>query len=52
MKVMIFGRGEASNQNIQMGSLGAAWGGNDSVRDQEGWNGLPTIDEEETQRLT
>lgn len=52
LKVMIFGRGEASNQNIQLGSLGAAWGGSDSVRDDEGWNGLPTIDEEETQRLT
>ena len=50
LKVMIFGRGE-SNQNIQMGSLGAAWGGNDSVRDDEGWNGLPTI-AEERERLT
>lgn len=51
LKVMIFGRGEASNQNIQMSNLGAAWGGNDSVRDEEGWNGLPTIDEER-ERLT
>jgi len=51
LKVMIFGRGEVSNQNIQMSSLGAAWGGNDSVRDEEGWNGLPTI-AEERERLT
>ena len=51
LKVMIFGRGTVSNQNIQMGRLGAAWGGNDSVQEEEGWNGLPTIDEE-TERLT
>lgn len=53
LKVMIFGRGEGSNQNIQMGRFGAAWGGSDSVRDEEGWNGLPlpTIDEER-ERLT
>ncbi|KAL7459319.1 hypothetical protein ACHAWC_011042 [Mediolabrus comicus] len=50
LKVIIFGRGERSNENIQMGGLGAAWGGSDSIRDEEGWNGLPTIDEEE--RLT
>jgi rhomboid domain-containing protein 1 len=50
LKVIIFGRGSGSNQNIQMSSLGAAWG-SDSVRDEEGWNGLPTIDEER-ERLT
>ncbi len=50
LKVIIFGRGEDSNQNIQMRSLGAAWG-SASVRDEEMWNGLPTIDEE-TERLT
>ncbi len=51
LKVIIFGRGERSNENIQMGGLGAAWGGSDSIRDEEGWNGLPTIDEER-ERLT
>ena len=51
IKVIIFGRGEGSNENIQMGGLGAAWGGSDTIRDEEGWNGLPTIDEER-ERLT
>ena len=51
LKVIIFGRGERSNENIQMGGLGAVWGGSDSIRDEEGWNGLPTIDEER-ERLT
>lgn len=51
LKVMIFGRGEDSNQNIQLGGFGATWGGSDSIRDDIGWNGLPAIDEER-ERLT
>ena len=51
LKVMIFGRGEASNQNIQMSSIGTAWGGDNSASDEEDWNGLPTI-AEERERLT
>lgn len=56
IKYCIFGRGLESNENIQLGDVGAAWGSSDvadvgvgttdtSFEDDDEWAGLPSIND-------